>query len=229
MGDRVFSPIVAVAGLTMAGGTAALTVAKSDRFRAFGPGMALTVLIGAVGAVTLVPALLAIIGRGAFWPTRPAPVRDPGIGGAGCARFRTRRSRTGWMVLLTRPPVPAAVFALCTTALLLAALPVRHGVRRTSVAGADPDEVHPPALAAGRRARGSHPAAAAVRTAPAVPHSLGGQLVMLVGFLWGLVVIGSVAGTIGTYLVDESREPGPSAGEPGYGSTNADPESGRTV
>ncbi|MCG6568526.1 MMPL family transporter [Tessaracoccus sp. ZS01] len=74
------TPIVAVAGITVAAGTASLLVAQSPLFRGFGPALALTVLTGLVVAVTLVPALLAILGRGAFWPrtlaATPTKTRD---------------------------------------------------------------------------------------------------------------------------------------------------------
>ncbi len=39
-----------------------------------------------------------------------------------------------------------------------------------------------------------------------VPESLGAQLVMLAGFAFGLVVVASLAGTIGAFLVEERRE-----------------------
>jgi putative drug exporter of the RND superfamily len=65
-----YTPIILTAGLTVAAGTAALMVARQPFFRDFGPGLALSVIVGLVVAVTLVPALLAIIGRGIFWPRR---------------------------------------------------------------------------------------------------------------------------------------------------------------
>lgn len=75
-----YTPIVTVAGFTVAAGTASLLVAESPLFRGFGPALALTVLTGLVVAVTLVPALLAILGRAAFWPrnlvAEPAKVRE---------------------------------------------------------------------------------------------------------------------------------------------------------
>lgn len=75
-----YTPIVTVAGFTVAAGTASLLVAESPLFRGFGPALALTVLTGLVVAVTLVPALLAILGRAAFWPRKlvaePAKVRE---------------------------------------------------------------------------------------------------------------------------------------------------------
>lgn len=68
-----FTPIITVAGVTVAAGTASLMVAGSALFRGFGPALALTVLVGLVVAVTLVPALMAILGPRAFWPRRTVP------------------------------------------------------------------------------------------------------------------------------------------------------------
>ncbi|WP_324277672.1 MMPL family transporter [Blastococcus brunescens] len=59
-------PIVAVAGVTVAAGTAALLVADFELFRAFGPALALTVVVGMLVSLTLVPALMAILGRRLF-------------------------------------------------------------------------------------------------------------------------------------------------------------------
>lgn len=39
-----------------------------------------------------------------------------------------------------------------------------------------------------------------------VPVSIGGRLAMLAGFLFGLVVVASLAGTVGAFLVEERRE-----------------------
>lgn len=61
--------IVVTAGLTVAAGVAALVVAKSGIFHAFGPGLAVTVLVGLVVALILVPAMLGVLGRWAFWPS----------------------------------------------------------------------------------------------------------------------------------------------------------------
>jgi len=67
-----YLPIVVTAGLIVVGGTAALSVGRLEFFRAFGPGMALTVLVSLGIAITLVPALMAILGSGVFWPRRGA-------------------------------------------------------------------------------------------------------------------------------------------------------------
>jgi RND superfamily putative drug exporter len=78
-----YLPIVVTAGLIVAGGTASLVAGELEFFRAFGPGMALTVLVSLGVAITMVPALLAVLGQKAFWPRRPtgeyAPTRPSRI------------------------------------------------------------------------------------------------------------------------------------------------------
>ena len=63
--------IVLVAGIAVAAGSAAMLVAESSFFRAFGPVLSLSVLVAVVVSLSLLPALLAIFGRALFWPTRP--------------------------------------------------------------------------------------------------------------------------------------------------------------
>ena len=112
-----FVPTIVAAGVMVAAGAACLSVASLSFFRAFGPGMALTVLIGLVVAITLVPALLAIFGRVVFWPhaiaVPPEPQRTPPDStahsqGVGFARFATRRP-VG--VIVTLVAVALLVFA----------------------------------------------------------------------------------------------------------------------
>ncbi|GAA3284472.1 MMPL family transporter [Dactylosporangium vinaceum] len=111
-----FTPIILVAGLTAAAGTGALVVAGSPAFRAFGPGMALAILIGVIVSVTLVPALLAIFGAAAFWsPLGRRPLVDTEPAGS-----------TWWARLLTRKWFAAPVLVLCTAGLVIAALPLQH-------------------------------------------------------------------------------------------------------
>ena len=59
-------PIVAVAGATVAAGTAALLAANFELFRAFGPALAATVVVGMLVSLTLVPALMAVLGHRLF-------------------------------------------------------------------------------------------------------------------------------------------------------------------
>ncbi|HEX6869969.1 MAG TPA: MMPL family transporter, partial [Micromonosporaceae bacterium] len=114
-----FTPIIATAGATAAAGTGALIVAGSPAFRAFGPGMALAVLVGMLVAVTLVPALLAILGAAALWMPRrrEAPQR---------VAESTAASSGRWARLLTRPVASVAVLGVCVGGLVAATLPLRH-------------------------------------------------------------------------------------------------------
>jgi RND superfamily putative drug exporter len=63
--------IVLVAGIAVAAGSAAMLVARSGFLRAFGPVLSLSVLSAVVVSLTLLPALMAILGRALFWPHRP--------------------------------------------------------------------------------------------------------------------------------------------------------------
>ncbi len=85
-----YLPIVVTAGLIVAGGTASLMAGQLEFFRAFGPGMALTVLVSLAVAITLVPALMAILGERTFWP-RPRPRERRPRGPNRVAYFATAR------------------------------------------------------------------------------------------------------------------------------------------
>lgn len=65
--------IIFIAGLTVAAGTAALVVASLDIFSALGPGLALTVAVGLLVSITMIPATIAILGGAMFWPFAPRP------------------------------------------------------------------------------------------------------------------------------------------------------------
>lgn len=129
-----YTPIVVVAGLTVASGTAALLAATSEFFREFGPAMALAVLVGLAVSVTLVPALLAILGPWAFWPRLRAPWRGTAaVRRAAGALAGLRRRRV--VELLTRRQAAVPVLIACVALLVLAASPIRQldlGVRFTS-------------------------------------------------------------------------------------------------
>ena len=111
-------PIVAVAGLTVAGGTAALLAANFAPFKAFGPAMAITVLVGLAISLTLVPALVAILGRWLFLPWRPD---------RWAARLRRRTTRrAGLLMRIVLNRAGAALAALLAVAVLvIAAAPIR--------------------------------------------------------------------------------------------------------
>lgn len=113
-----FTPIIATAGATAAAGTGALIVAGSAAFRAFGPGMAVAVFIGMIVSVTLVPALLAILGPAVLWAPRRRQVTV-------AERAHEESTDGRWARLLTRPWVALPVLLLCTGGLVAAALPAR--------------------------------------------------------------------------------------------------------
>ena len=132
-----YTPLIVAAGLMVAAGTAALTVASQQFFRDFGPGMAITVLLGLIVAVTLLPALLSIFGRALFWPrgvaeapaqvspesVDAAPLRAGTSGGPAPSRSFARR-----LSHLTTHRAFALVSVVVCVALLLAAA---SGLRRT--------------------------------------------------------------------------------------------------
>lgn len=114
-----FTPIIATAGATAAAGTGALIVAESPAFRAFGPGMAMAVFTGMLVSVTLVPALLAILGSAALWsPRRRAQTT--------VALAESAHPSGRWARLLTRPVVSVVVLVACVGGLVAAAIPLRH-------------------------------------------------------------------------------------------------------
>ncbi|MDQ2756186.1 MAG: MMPL family transporter, partial [Actinomycetota bacterium] len=116
------TPIVLAAGVTVAAGTAALLAAKSQFFRGFGPAMALAVVVGLAVSVTLVPALLAILGPRVLWPGRDR--RTPS-GPDPRASIDPRRMKPSPLVRLLRGRRTAwASLLLCIGVLGLAAIPV---------------------------------------------------------------------------------------------------------
>ncbi len=98
-------PIVLVAGLTVTAGVASVVVAQMPLFKAFGPGLAITVGVALVVSITLVPALLAICSRFALWPgSRRSVLRtddSPAIGSRLSARLLTTRGVAALVVLLS--------------------------------------------------------------------------------------------------------------------------------
>ncbi len=71
-----FAPIIVTAGLIVAAATGSLAVARTDLLRAFGPGLALTVLTAMVVSMTLEPALMAVFG-GLLFRRVPSRLRRP--------------------------------------------------------------------------------------------------------------------------------------------------------
>jgi len=113
------APTILTAGLTVAAGTAATLVGRVDFIRAFGPGLALTALIGMVLATTFVPAALALLGRAAFWPSLSRreifakdEVAEPD------ASHRSLRERAAYWA--TAKPLALLIVLLCAAGLAAA-------------------------------------------------------------------------------------------------------------
>jgi putative drug exporter of the RND superfamily len=106
------TPTILVAGLTVAAGTAALLAGQLEFMRAFGPGLALTALVGVVVSVTFVPAAIALFGRRLFWPSLarrpPAP-----------SERRSLRERAAFWS--TARPLALVIVVLCVAGLGAAA------------------------------------------------------------------------------------------------------------
>ena len=70
-------PIIVTAGLIVTLGSLSLLAGHLEIFRAFGPGMALAVLVALGVATTFVPGLLALLGPLAFWPSLGRETSQP--------------------------------------------------------------------------------------------------------------------------------------------------------
>ena len=76
------TPLILACGIAVAAGSVALVVANLGFLRAFGPGMALAVIVGLAVTVTFLPAVLALAGQLMLWP---GSVREPEHRGVGTA------------------------------------------------------------------------------------------------------------------------------------------------
>jgi RND superfamily putative drug exporter len=119
------TPIVATAGLIVVAGTAALLVGELEFFRAFGPALALTAAVSLVVSVTLIPALLAILGWRVFWPG----VQPEDLGSLGDEEFRSPARQAATRFVTSRP-VSILLVLVCGGLLVLAAT----GLSRTELA-----------------------------------------------------------------------------------------------
>ena len=118
---RVNARIIAVAGLTVAGGTIALLAAPFQVFRGLGPALALTVLVGLAVCLTLAPAVMTILGWRLFTvlPVRGSQSRN------GFLRAAPRRRYRG-LALVTHRASALLVVILVAGGLALAAVPLTH-------------------------------------------------------------------------------------------------------
>ncbi len=113
---------ILVAGMTVVIGLAGLLFTGFGVFTSMALGAILVVLIAVVGSLTVLPAMLALLGdrvdRGRLWPRR--------------RKARTRRRRTMWQVLaggVTNHPRTSLALALVILAALAAPLGLDHDRR----------------------------------------------------------------------------------------------------
>ena len=91
---RSAGPAVLASAATVIAALFCLTIAKVNGTSGMGPIVAMGVACAALSMLTLLPALLTIFGRRAFWPFVPHSTEwlaPEGVQAAGCGR----RSRTG--------------------------------------------------------------------------------------------------------------------------------------
>ncbi len=63
--------IIVTCGMAVAAACSALFVAELGFLRAFGPGLAMAVLVAMAVTVTFIPAAMSLLGSALFWPARP--------------------------------------------------------------------------------------------------------------------------------------------------------------
>ncbi len=113
-------PVILTAALMIAGATLTLLLSGVRFLSAFGPSMAVAVIVSALVAMTLVPAALAIFGRALLWPRGVGEQSSEDADGGsdeGGARGR---------LLGVAVKVPLLTAVVCVLALLAAASGLRH-------------------------------------------------------------------------------------------------------
>ena len=112
---------VASAGMTILVACAALGLATLRSYQALGPVIALAVALMMLAAVTLIPAVLTIFGRRAFWPMQPRKEDETS------PKVDWRNSLYGRVgaVVLRRPGLALAVTALGLAVLIAGLIPFR--------------------------------------------------------------------------------------------------------
>ncbi len=112
-------PVILTAALMIAGATLTLLLSGVRFLSAFGPGMAVSVVIGAAIAVTFVPAALAVFGRVLLWPWKPG--RRERAGAEGDPGAGTRGHLVGFAA-----NHPLIVISVSVLVLVAAATGLRH-------------------------------------------------------------------------------------------------------
>jgi putative drug exporter of the RND superfamily len=98
---RRAGPAIIASGLTVVAGMLCLLAAESNDISGLGPVAAIGIGVGLIAMITLLPALLVVVGRWVFWPARPGfgspePTRR-GVWSRVGQRI-SRRPRTVWIM-----------------------------------------------------------------------------------------------------------------------------------
>ncbi len=80
---------ITFSGLTVIGALATVVVATFGLYQGLGPALAIGIAVALLANLTLLPALLAVLGRSVFWPRIPraGPAPAAGPGGVSPARW----------------------------------------------------------------------------------------------------------------------------------------------
>jgi putative drug exporter of the RND superfamily len=109
-----FTPIIFTSGAILSCGLLGLLVSSLQFFQNLGPALALTVAVSLCVCLTLLPALLAVAGRSAYWPRAMAENPGPAV-----AELETRPSRFAY--LMTNRFAAALTAVACIAVLAMGA------------------------------------------------------------------------------------------------------------
>ena len=117
---------VASAGATILIASVVLLLATLRSYQALGPVIGIAVALMMLAAITLVPAVLTIVGRSAFWPARPRL----SAGDAGSAAWRDSVYGKIGAIVLRRPLATLAVTGVVLALLVLGLAPFQTNYDR---------------------------------------------------------------------------------------------------
>ena len=184
-------PIVAVAGTTVAAGTATLLIARLSLYGELGPGMAISAVVAFVVAVTFLPAAMALSGRALFWPFDHPTRRYRAEMAKHESGLRTRVTRFS-----VRRPVAAVMLTIGVGALVVGLSPLgslKLGLNIVSDLGAGTS----PARASAAAAHGFAPGIVAPTEIVLSAPDIGAQRAALSALERDLAAQPGVAGALG--------------------------------
>ena len=84
-------PAIAASGLTVAAALLTLLASTLDTNQTLGPVTAIGVVVVLLASITLLPAMLSLVGRRGFWPSTAQAEYDPVGGGQSLTASRCSR------------------------------------------------------------------------------------------------------------------------------------------